>query len=131
MRFAAVLLIALLAGCSSFQPKWTKEGATSKDFQVADKQCEDEAVERANAIATHIVYPFYTGCMKAAGWTPPPAPKEDEGHEEPKVAKMDAFKAEREKNAAKHDTAGHDAPKHDAPAAETPKHDAPAEAPKH
>ena len=105
----ALLLMVFIAGCSSWgQAKWTKEGATPKDFDVANAQCEAEGVSRANAIATHIAYAYYGGCMKAAGWTPPPAPKEEE-HEEPKKT-------------AAHDTEKHDTAKHEAPAAEAPKH---------
>ena len=108
MRIALVLVV-FLAGCSSWgQAKWTKEGSAPKDFQIAHAQCEAEAIERANAIATHIVHAFYGGCMKAAGWTPPPAPKEEE-HEAPKKTE-------------KHDTASHDAPKHETASAESPKH---------
>jgi hypothetical protein len=120
MRIAAVLLVAFLAGCSSFQPKWTKEGSTTKDFDTAHGQCLAQSEERANVVAAHIVYAFYTGCMKAAGWTPPPAPKEEVQEEPKKLARMDAFKEEREKNAAA---------KHDAPAGETAKHGAPAAEP--
>lgn len=81
----AVMLMVLVAGCSSLQPKWTKEGATSKDYDVAKSQCEAEAVDRANEIATHIVHAYYVGCMQAKGWTPPAAPKEpEEKHDAPK-----------------------------------------------
>ena len=87
MMRIALLLIVFLAGCSSLQPKWTKEGATPKDFDVADAQCEAEGVHRANAIATHIARFYYLGCMQAKGWTPPAAaPKEEkeEKHDAPK-----------------------------------------------
>ena len=99
----ALLLIVFVAGCSTWgQAKWTKEGSTSKDFDVATTQCEAEAVSRANAIATHIAHAYYGACMTAAGWSPPPAPKEE--HEEPKK------------------TAAHETAKNEAPAAEAPKH---------
>lgn len=126
-------LLVFVAGCQSAGPKWTKDGAAANDFKIAHDQCEAQAIGRANAIATHIAYAFYAGCMQAAGWTPPPAPKE-EHHEEPKkVAKMDAFKEEREKNAgANHGATSHDAAKSDGHAAEAPRHDAPAaDTPKH
>jgi hypothetical protein len=112
MRIALVLVV-FVAGCSSWgQAKWTKDGSTAKDFDTAHAQCEAEAIHRANAIATHISHAFYGGCMKAAGWTPPPAPKEEE-HEAPKKA---------ENHAAANDTAKHDAPKQETAAAEAPKH---------
>lgn len=104
----ALLLMVFVAGCSSWvQARWTKEGTTQNDFNVAAAQCEVEANKRANVIATHIVHTYYGGCMTAAGWTPPPAPKEE--HEEPKKTTA-------------HDTAKHDTAKHETPAAEAPKH---------
>src|SRR6185369_3309865 len=100
----ALLLIVFIAGCSSMgQAKWTKEGSSPDDFDIASSQCAAEAVSRSNAIATHIEHFFYVTCMTTAGWTPPPAPKEEE-HEEPEK------------------TAAHDTTKHEAPAAEAPKH---------
>lgn len=88
----ALLLIVFLAGCASLEPKWTKAGATPKDFDVADAQCEAEGVERANAIATHIARFYYLGCMQAKGWAPPAAPKEE------KEEKHDAAKADHAKH---------------------------------
>jgi hypothetical protein len=89
----AVLLMVFVAGCASMHPKWTKEGSKPQDFDIANSECEAEAVSRANAIATHIARFYYLGCMQAKGWTPPPAPKEEEEpkHESPK-----------EEHAAKH-----------------------------
>ncbi len=83
----ALLLIVFLAGCVSLEPKWTKAGATQKDFDVDTAQCEERPEERANVIATHIVRFYHVGCMQAKGWAPPAAPKEEKEeskHESPK-----------------------------------------------
>ena len=91
MRIAVLLMMVSLAGCASMQPKWTKEGSTGKDFEVADAQCQAEGEERSNAIATHIARFYYLGCMQAKGWAPPAAPKEEK-KEEPKADKEEHAK---------------------------------------
>ena len=96
MRIALLLIVFVaVAGCSSWgQAKWTKEGSNPDDFDVANAQCEAEAVERANAIATHIAHFYYVSCMTAKGWAPPAAPKEEK--EEPK------HESPKEEHPAKH-----------------------------
>ncbi len=106
----ALLLIVFLAGCSSFDPKWTKAEAGPQDFKVDNVQCEAQALAASNAISTMITHINYTGCMKAKGWTPPEIPKEE--HEAPKheAAKQQTAKSE----APKHESSGHETPKAEA-----------------
>ena len=46
----AVLLIVILAGCASLDPKWTKPGSKPEEFKTDDAQCETQALAASNAI---------------------------------------------------------------------------------
>ena len=70
-----VLFALLLAGCA--EPAWIKPGSTAQQLKTDDKQCEDQAIERAPAPHTVHIMVVYTGCMKDRGWSQPETPKHE------------------------------------------------------
>lgn len=74
MRYLLVLL--LLAGCSTVIPMWSRNGATEQVFNSEAKQCETQARTIAAALdapietynATEATRAFYA-CMRGKGWS--------------------------------------------------------------
>lgn len=57
------LLVLLLAGCAT---EWVQEGATEKDFRMADGQCNAQALSANVGGFTRMS--IYEYCMQGKGW---------------------------------------------------------------
>jgi hypothetical protein len=61
------VLALIVCGCATNDPVWTKNGATTYEFDIANRECSAQANAIENPVSGQI-QAAYNRCMSGKGW---------------------------------------------------------------